>query len=135
MRLIKAALTILSLRATSPGSTHDQRRAEATPSPLPAGRRWLQDLGFLAFTLDHLERLRPTRKPRGRHLTRTQTAAKRRIARRRGRIEQVNRSVKRCRLVHATGRLRKAGVGDLVMEVCGAWHNFRVRLTPWAPLV
>jgi hypothetical protein len=37
--------------------------------------------------------------------------------------------------VHETNRLRKAGVRDLVMEVCGALHNFRVRLTPWQPMV
>ena len=30
---------------------HDKWIAEATPSPLPAGSRLLQDLGFLAFTL------------------------------------------------------------------------------------
>jgi len=29
----------------------------------------------------------------------------------------------------------KAGVRDLVMELCGALHNFRVRLTPWQPMV
>jgi hypothetical protein len=57
------------------------------------------------------------------------------VARRRVRIEHVNRSVKRCRMVHETNRLRKAGVRDLVMEVCCALHNFRVRLTPWQPMV
>jgi hypothetical protein len=51
------------------------------------------------------------------------------------RIEHVNSSIKRCRIVHDTNRLRKAGVRDLVMEVCGALHNVRVRLTPWQPMV
>jgi hypothetical protein len=77
----------------------------------------------------------PTKKPRGRALTRAQKAANWRIARRRVRIEPVNSRVKRCRMVHETNRLRKAGVRDLVMEVCGALHNFRVRLTPWQPMV
>jgi DDE superfamily endonuclease len=95
----------------------------------------LQDLGCLAFTLDQVEILMPTRKPRGRALTRAQKAANRRIARRRVRIEHVNSRVKRCRIVHDTCRLRKAGVRDLVMEVCGALHTFRVRLTPWLPMV
>lgn len=44
---------------------------------------------------DEVESIMPTRKPRGRALTRTQQAANRRIARRRVRIEHVNRSVKR----------------------------------------
>jgi hypothetical protein len=133
--LINAVLTILLLSETYAGSTHDKRIADATPYPLPAGSRLLQDLGFLAFTLDQVEIIMPTRKPRGRQLTRAQKAANRRIARRRVRIEHVNSSVKRCRIVHETCRLRKAGVRDLVMELCCALHNFRVRLTPWQPMV
>ena len=135
MLLINAALTILFLSETCPGSIHDKRSAEATPYPLPAGSRLLQDLGFLAFTLDQVELIMPTKKPRGRALTRQQKAANRRIARRRARIEHVNSSVKRCRIVHDTSRLRKAGVRDRVMEVCCALHNFRVRLSPWHPMV
>ncbi len=135
MLLINAALTILFLSEAYPGSTHDKRIADATPYPLPMGSRLLQDLGFLAFTLDWVEMIMPTRKPRGRALTRAQKAANRRIARRRVRIEHVNSSVKRCRIVHDANRLRKAGVRDLVMEVCCALHNFRVRLTPWQPMV
>jgi hypothetical protein len=133
--LINAALTILFLSETSAGSTHDQRIAEATPYPLPAGSRLLQDLGFLAFTLDHVEIIMPTKKSRGRPLTRAQKAANRRIARRRVRIEPVNSSIKRCRIVHDANRLRKAGVRDLVMDICCALHNFRVRLLPWQPMV
>ena len=135
MLLINAALTILFLSDTYPGSTHDKRIAEATPYPLPAGSRLLQDLGFLAFMLDQVETIMPTKKPRGRALTRAQKTANRRVARRRVRIEHVNSSVKRCRIVHDTSRLRKAGVRDLVMEVCCGLHNFRVRLTPWQPMI
>jgi DDE superfamily endonuclease len=133
--LIAATLTILLLTDTYAGSTHDKRMADATPYPLPAGSRLLQDLGFLAFTLPHVEVIMPTRKPRGRALTRAQKAANRRLARRRVRLEHVNSSVKRCRIVHDTSRLRKAGARDCVMEVCCALHNFRVRLTPWQPMV
>jgi DDE superfamily endonuclease len=133
--LINVALTILVLSDTYAGSTHDQRIAEATPYPLPPGRRLLQELGFLAFTLDHVERIMPTKKPRGRALIRAQKAAHRRIARRRVRIEPVNSRVKRCRMVHDTNRLRKTGGRDRVMEICWAWHTFRVRLIPWQPRV
>jgi hypothetical protein len=128
-------LIILFLSETYAGSIHDKRIADATPYPLPAGSRLLQDLGFLAFTLPHVEVIMPTKKPPGRKLTPAQKTANRRIARRRVRIEHVNSSVKRCRIVHDTNRLRKAGVRDLVMEVCCALHNFRVRLTPWQPMV
>jgi hypothetical protein len=44
-------------------------------------------------------------------------------------------SVKRCRIVKDRIRLWKAGIRDLVMERCGALHNFRVRLTPWQPMI
>jgi DDE superfamily endonuclease len=133
--LINAMLTILFLSDTDAGSTHDKRMAEATPYPLPAGSQLLQDLGFLALTLPQVGVIMPTKKPRGRALTRAQNAANRRMARRRVRIEPVNSRVKRCRIVHDTCRLWKAGVRDLVMEVCCALHNFRVRLTPWQPMV
>jgi DDE superfamily endonuclease len=135
VRLINAGLTIPFLSATYAGSTHDKRMADATPYPLPAGSRLLQDLGFLAFTLPHVEVIMPTKKPRGRALTRAQKAGNRRIARRRVRIEHVNSRVKRCRIVHDTCRLRKAGVRDQVMEVCCGLHNFRIRLTPWQAMV
>jgi hypothetical protein len=133
--LINAARTSLLLRETSAGSPHDKRIADASPYPLPAGSRLLQDLGFLAFPLEQVERIMPTRKPRGRALTHAQQAANRRIARRRVRIAPVNSRVKRCRIVHDTCRLRQAGIRDVVMEVCCAWHNFRVRLIPWQPIV
>jgi hypothetical protein len=49
--LQNALLTILLLSDTCGGRIYDKRIAEATPYPLPAGSRLLQDLGFLAFTL------------------------------------------------------------------------------------
>jgi DDE superfamily endonuclease len=133
--LSNAALPSLFLSATYAGSTPAKRRAQAPPYPVPAGSRVLQDLGVLAFTLAQVDILMPTRKPRGRKLTRAQNAAKRRIARRRVRIEHVNSRGKRCRIVHAICRLRKAGVRARIMEVCCALHNFRIRLTPWQPMV
>ena len=40
-----------------------------------------------------------------------------------------------CRIVKDRIRLWKQGVRDLVMELCCALHNFRVRLTPWQPMI
>jgi DDE superfamily endonuclease len=102
---------------------------------LPAGSRLLQDLGFLAFTLPQVEILMPTKKPRGQELTREQARTNQALHQRRLRIEHVNSSVKRCRIVKDRIRLWKEGVRDLVMELCCALHNFRVRLTPWQPMV
>jgi hypothetical protein len=95
----------------------------------------LQDLGFLAFTLPQVEILMPTKKPRGEELTLEQQGANQALHQRRLRIEHVNSSVKRCRIVKDRIRLWKQGVRDLVMEICCALHNFQVRLTPWQPMI
>jgi hypothetical protein len=123
------------LSDTYGGRTHDKRIADATPYPLTAGSRLLQDLGFLAFTLPQVEILMPTKKPHGEELTREQHVANQGLHHRRLRIEHVNSSVKRCRIVKDRSRLWKEGIRDLVMELCCALHNFRVRLTPWQPMV
>jgi hypothetical protein len=132
---VNALLTILFLSDTCGGRVHDKRIADAVPYPLPVGSRLLQDLGFLAFTLPQVEILMPTKKPRGEELTREQEQANQALHHRRRRIEPVNSRVKRCRLVTDRIRLWKQGVRDLVMEICCALHNFRVRLTPWQPMI
>src|SRR5262249_36957854 len=73
--LVNALLLILFLSDTYGGRTHDKPIADATPYPLPAKSRLLQDLGFLAFTLPQVEILMPTKKPRGQELTREQQRA------------------------------------------------------------
>ena len=128
-------LIILFLSDTVGGRIHDKRLAEATPYPLPAGSRLLQDLGFMAFTLPEVEILMPTRKPPGADLPPAQLRANQALHSRRLRIEHVNSSVKRCRVVKDRIRLWRQDVRDVVMEICCALHNFRVRLTPWQPLV
>jgi hypothetical protein len=77
----------------------------------------------------------PTKKPRNAELTREQEGANQTLHDRRLRIEHVNSSVKRCRIVQDRIRRWKQGVRDLVRELCGALHNFRVRLNPWLPMI
>jgi hypothetical protein len=122
---------ILYLSATPGGRVHDKAIADATPYPLPAGSRLLQDLGCLAFTLPQVEMLISTKKTRGQALTGEQHRVNQARHHRRLRIEHVNSSVKRCRIVKDRFRLWKQGIRDLVLEICCALHNFRVRLTPW----
>jgi hypothetical protein len=95
----------------------------------------LQDLGFLAFTLPPVEILTPTKKPRGQDLSLEEYVANQALHQRRLRIEHVNSSVKRCRIVKDWLRLWKEGVRDLVMELCCALHNCQVRLSPWQPMI
>jgi DDE superfamily endonuclease len=134
--LIHRAMRILFLSETHPGRVPDKRLADTTPSPLPTGSQLLQDSGFQAFTLDGVDLLQPTKKPRGHELTRAQNARNRKLARWRVRIEPVNSRVKRCRMLKETIRMWKAGIRDMVMEIGCALHNFRVRMTPsWTPMV
>jgi len=95
----------------------------------------LQDLGFLSFTLPQVEILMPTKKPRGAELPLEQNLTNPALNQRRLRIKHVNSSVKRCRIVKDRMRLWKEGVRDLVMEICCALHNVRVRLHPWLPMI
>ena len=62
----------------------------------------------------------PTKKPRGQELTREQQRANQALHCRRLRIEHVNSSVKRCRIVKDRIRLWKEGIRDVVMEICCA---------------
>jgi len=133
--LLVNALLRLFLSDTYGGRTHDKPIAAATPYPLPAGSRLLQDLGFLACTLPEVAILMPTKKPRGPELSVEEPLANQALHQRRLRIAHVNSSVKRCRIVKDWMRLWKDGVRDLVMEICCALPNFRVRLTPWQPMV
>jgi hypothetical protein len=75
------------------------------------------------------------KQPCGEELTREEHRANQAFTQRRLRIEHVNSSVKRCRIVKDRIRLWKQGIRDLVMERCCALHTFRVRLTPWQPMV
>ena len=95
----------------------------------------MQNLGFLAFTLPGVVLLMPTKKPRDQEWTREQQRANQALHQGRLRIEHVNSSVKRCRIVKDRIRLWKEGIRDLVMELCCALHNVRVRLNPWLPMI
>jgi hypothetical protein len=133
--LVNALLLILFLSDTYGGRMHDKPIADTTPYPLPAGSRLLQALGFLAFTLPQVEIRMPVKKPRGQEIPFEEQRANQALHARRLRIEHVNSSVKRCRMVKDRMRLWKQGVRDLMMELCCALHNFRVHLTPWQPMV
>jgi hypothetical protein len=103
--LVNALLLILFLSDTYGSRTHEKPMADATPYALPTGNRLLQDLGCLAFTLPNVAILMPTKKPRGQELTREQQRANQALHHRRLRIEPVNSSVKRCRIVKDRIRL------------------------------
>ena len=125
---------ILFLSGTQEGSRADKTIADFANYQLPEGSQLLQDLGFLAFTLDGVDVLQPVKKPRGAELTEEQKAANQAFSRRRVRIEHVMSGVKRCRIVKDRIRLHRGGIRDLVMEVACGLHNLRLRFRPWTPM-
>jgi hypothetical protein len=60
----------------------------------------------------------PTKKPRDAELPLEQQRTNQALHHRRLRIEHVNGSVKRCRIVKDRIRLWKEGIRDVVMEIC-----------------
>jgi DDE superfamily endonuclease len=132
--LIDKQKSIPFLSETHPGTVHDKRIADSTPYPLPKGSHLLQDLGFLGFRLDGVVTQTPAKKPQGGELTAEQKQANHVLSHSRIGIEHVNSSVKRCRILKDVCRLLRNGCRDLLMEVCCALHNFRLRLDPWLPL-
>lgn len=133
--LIDQIMTILLLSDTYGGSVHDKRVADDYPYALPEGSWLLQDLGFLAFSPAGVDTLTPLKRPKGGQLTAEQKAYNQQLASLRIRIEHVNSSVKRCRIVKEICRLRLVGARDAVMEIACSLHNFRITLFPWAPLL
>jgi hypothetical protein len=132
--LAAATGTVPFLSDTYEGSCHDKPIADQTPYPLPHRSELLQDLGFVGFTLAGVVITQPHKKPRGGELTEEQKAENRAIARRRVLIEHIICSIKRCRIVKDTIRLWKDTARDMVMAICCALHNFRLRLYPWPSL-
>src|SRR5262249_22297088 len=97
--LVNALLLIRWLSDTHGGHMHELRIAEATPYPVPAGRRLWQDLGFLAFTLPQMAILMPTKQPRAQELPVEEQRANQALHQRWLRIAPGNSSVTRCRMV------------------------------------
>src|ERR1700694_3518971 len=122
--LVDKQLSIAFLSPTHPGTVHEKRIADATVYPLPAGSHLLQDLGFLAFSLEGVIIEMPTKKPRGGELTPLEKEANQALAQRRVAIEHVNSRIKRCRILKDVCRLLRSGARDQVMEICCALLNF-----------
>jgi hypothetical protein len=128
-------MRILFVSSTHAGPMHDKTIADSTPYPLPEGSYLMQDLGFLGFDLKGVTIIMPAKKPRAGELTPDEKELNREVSSLRVRIEHVVSGIKRCRIVKDRIRLLREGVRDLVMEVCCALHNFRLRLRPWKALV
>jgi hypothetical protein len=128
---VNALLAVLFLSGTQEGRVADKSIADFADYRRAEGSVLLQDLGFLAFTVQGVEMQQPFKKPRGGSLTDEQKAANTAHAARRVRIEHAMSGVKRLRSVKDRIRLHRGGCSDLVMEVACGLHNLRLRFRPW----
>ena len=129
--MVDTHLFILFLSDTVSGKVHDKRLADEYAYPLPESSELLQDLGFQGYHLEGVCITMPTKKPRGQELSLEQKAINTKISRSRVRIEHVNSSIKRCRIIQDTCRLYYAETRDMVMEIACGLHNFRLSIKPW----
>jgi hypothetical protein len=128
---VNALLRVLVLSGTQEGRVADKSIADFADYGRAEGSVLLQDLGFLAFTVQGVEMQQPFKKPRGGSLTDEQKAANTAHAARRVRMEHAISGVKRLRSVEDRIRLHRGGCRDLVMEVACGLHNLRLRFRPW----
>jgi len=119
------------LTDTVSGKKHDKKLADESDYQLPPGSVLLQDTGFQGFSLEEVLIIQPKKKPKGKELTEEEKEENRVISSLRIRIEHVISGIKRCRIVKDKFRNYKEGFRDLVMEIAGALHNFRLQFRPW----
>jgi hypothetical protein len=100
------------------------------PLACPRGASCYRIWACLALTLPQVGILLPTKQPRGQALSLELPLAHQALYDRRWRMEHVNSSVQRCRVVTDRIRLWKAGVRDVVIARCCAVHTVRVHLAP-----
>jgi len=87
-----------------------------------------QDTGFLGHNPENITVKMPTKKPKGKELTREQKRENKEISSFRILVEHAIGGVKRCRIVKERLRCTKFGFEDKVMIIACGLHNFRIAL-------
>jgi hypothetical protein len=113
----KRRLRIAAVSASAPGAVHDKKVYDRSRLVLPVGIPGAGDTGYLGTRLQV-----PTRKPRGRELTRRQKAGNRRLARRRVVVEHGIGKMKIWRIVADRYR-NPRGRHTLIMKNVAGLHN------------
>ena len=119
---------ILWLSKTFDGSVHDKKIADEESVRFPAGITLWQDTGFQGYTPKNVTVKMPTKKPKGKELTKEQKEVNRKISSFRILVEHAIGGVKRCRIVKDRLRCTKFGFDDTVMLIACGLHNYRMSL-------
>ena len=116
------------LSETFAGSVHDKKIADEQQVRFPAGITLWQDTGFLGHNPENVTVKMPTKKPKGKELTKEQKEENRKISSFRILVEHAIGGAKRCRIVKERFRCTKFGFDDTVMLIACGLHNFRISL-------
>ena len=125
---------ILWFSKTFDGSVHDKKIADEQPVRFPAGITLWQDTGFLGHVPKNVTVKMPTKKPKGKELTKEQKQENKdplcvsKISSFRILVEHAIGGVKRCRIVKERFRCTKFAFDDTVMLIACGLHNFRMSL-------
>lgn len=126
--LCNAQKRILWLSETFAGSVHDKKIADEQQVRFPAGITLWQDTGFLGHNPENVTVKMPTKKPKGKELTKEQKEENRKISSFRILVEHAIGGAKRCRIVKERFRCTKLGFDDTVMLIACGLHNLRMSL-------
>lgn len=119
---------ILWLSKTYYGSVHDKKICDLQPLILPLGIFVYQDTGFMGYSPQNVTTMMPTKKPKGKELTKEQKQQNKEISSVRIAVEHAIGGVKRWRIVKETFRCRKFGFEHKVMLIACGLHNFTISL-------
>jgi len=117
---------VVFLSDTYEGKKHDKKIAEEEAYPFPEGSTLWQDTGFQGYAPEGVTIKQPKKKPRNAELSESEKEENRAISKQRVEVEHHIGGVKRCQVVAAQFRNRKAHYADDVMETACGLHNFRL---------
>ena len=117
---------ILFLSRTYNGSVHDKKICDDQPLTFPKGITLWQDTGFVGHYPEGVNIRMPSKKPKGKELTKEQKQENREISKFRVLVEHAICGAKRCRIIKERLRCHKFEFDDLIMELACGLHNFRI---------
>lgn len=118
---------VIYLSQTYEGKVHDKKICDEEELFFPNGIILYQDCGYQGLKPDGVDVRMPTKKPKGKDLTKEQKEENRLLSSKRVLIEHVNCGIKRCRIVKDIFRSWINEWRDMVMLLACGLHNFRVK--------
>lgn len=119
---------ILWISGTYNGKVHDKKICDLQPLRLPLGISIYQDTGFIGHSPKGVIVLMPTKKPKGKELTKEQKQQNKEISSIRIGVEHAIGGIKKYRIAKEILRCRKFGFQHKVMLIACGLHNFSISM-------